>query len=72
MKGAVNRRGNEPGETVDSGKQTEGVRGQGSEGWASPVMGIKESMYCNEHWVLYTNDESWNTTLKTNDVLYGN
>jgi len=35
------------------------------------VMGIKEGMYCMEHWVLYVNNESWNTTSKTNDVLYG-
>ena len=37
----------------------------------SPVMGIKEGMYCMEHWVLHANNESWNTTSKTNDVLYG-
>jgi len=24
-----------------------------------------------EHWVLYANNESWNTTSKTNDVTYG-
>ena len=40
-------------------------------GWASPVMGIKEGTYCMEHWVLYANSESWSTTSKTNDVLYG-
>ena len=35
------------------------------------VMGIKEGTYCMENWVLYTNNESWNTTSKTKDVMYG-
>ena len=39
--------------------------------WVSPVMGIKEGTYCMEHWVLYENNESWITTSKTTDVLYG-
>ena len=39
--------------------------------WDKPVMGIEEDTYCMEHWVLNTNNESRNTTLKTNDVLYG-
>ena len=39
--------------------------------WASPVMGIKEGLYCVEHWVLCANNESWNTTSKANDILYG-
>ena len=56
---------------MDSGKQTEGFRGE-LEGWGSGVMDIKESTYCMEHWVLYANNESWNTTSKTNNVLYGN
>ena len=38
----------------------------------TPVMDIKEGTYCVEHWVLYANNESWNTTSKTNDVLYDN
>ena len=33
--------------------------------------GIKKGMDCMEHWVFYANSESWNTTSKTNDVLYG-
>ena len=41
--------------------------GRGLGGWGSRVMGIKEGMYCNEHWVSYANNESWNTTSKTND-----
>ena len=45
--------------------------GKGMDGWVGPVMGIKAGMYCMEHWVLYANSESWNTTPKTNDVLYG-
>ena len=39
--------------------------------WDRPVMGSKEGTYCMEHWVLNANNESWNTTSKTNDVLYG-
>jgi len=37
----------------------------------SQVTGIKEGTFCMEHWVLYANNESWNTTSKTNDVMYG-
>jgi len=33
-------------------------------------MGIKEGMWGDEHWVLYTTNESLDTTSKTNDVLY--
>ena len=51
---------------MDSGKQTQGFRGD----WDGPVMGIKEGTYCMQHWVLYANNESWNTTSKTKDVLY--
>jgi len=50
---------------MDSEKQTEGG------GQVSPGMGIKEGTYCMHHWVLYTNNESWNTTSKTIDVRYG-
>ena len=39
--------------------------------WERPVLGIKEGMYCMEHWVLYTNNESRNIAAKTGDVLYG-
>ena len=53
---------------MDSGKQSEGLRGKGVGGWGSPVMSIKEGTRCNEHWVLYANNESWNTKSKTNDV----
>ena len=45
--------------------------GMGVGEWVSLVMGIKEGTYFNELWVLYGNNESWNTTSKTNDVLYG-
>ena len=37
--------------------------------WVILVMGIKEGMCCNEHWVLHANNESWNTTSKSNEVL---
>ena len=46
------------------------LEGKGVGEWASPVKGIKEGMYCIEHWVLYANNKSWNTTSKGNDVLY--
>ena len=36
--------------------------------WDRPVIGIKEGTYCVVHWVLYTNNESWNTTSETNNV----
>ena len=39
--------------------------------WDRQVMGIKEGTYCTEHWVLYANNESWNITSKTKDILYG-
>ena len=45
--------------------------GRGIGDWDKPVMDIKEGTYCMKHWVLYANNESWNTTSKTNDVLYG-
>ena len=47
------------------------LEGREVRGWASQVKGIKEGTYCMEHWVLYADNESWNTTSKTNDVLYG-
>ena len=39
-------------------------------GGGNRVMDTEEDTYCNEHWVLYTTNESLNTTSKTNDVLY--
>ena len=56
---------------MDSGKQCGDFRGEGGGGWGRPVMGIKEGTYCMEHWVLSANNESWNTTSKSKDVLYG-
>ena len=38
--------------------------------WVSLVVGIKEGMYCMEHWVWCINDEFWNTASKTNDVFH--
>ena len=34
------------------------------EGWVSLVVGIKEGMYCMEHWVWCINNETWNTELE--------
>ena len=51
--------------TLDSGKQTEGYRREQVGVW-----GIKGGMCCDECLVLYTTNESLNTTSKTNDVLY--
>ena len=56
---------------MDPGKQTEGFRGGRVGDWDRLVTGIKEGTYCMEHWVLHTNNESWNATTKTKDVLYG-
>ena len=43
---------------MDSGKQTEGFRGEGMGDWDRPVMGIKEGMHYMVHWVLYASNES--------------
>ena len=43
---------------MDSGKQTEGIRGEGVGGWASLVMGGREGTYCMVHWVLYASNKS--------------
>ena len=53
------------------GKKLRASEGRGVGDWAGPVMGIKEDMYCMEHWVLCANNESWNFTSKTRDVVYG-
>ena len=71
MKGVGFGARDEPKETTDSGKQTEGFRGEGGGECVGLVMDSKEVTYCMEHWVLYMNSESWNTTSKTNDILYG-
>ena len=56
---------------MDYEKQTEGLRGEGGGGWASPVMGSKEGTYCMVHWVLYATNESSKLASETRDVLYG-
>ena len=43
------------------------LKGQRVGGWVRLV----EGTYCFGPLGLYTNNESWNTTSKTNDVLYG-
>ena len=40
------------------------LEGRSMGGCVSPVVGIKEGTYCMEHWVLYVNNESGNTTSK--------
>lgn len=49
---------------MDSEKPIEGFRAEGVGGWVGPVVGIKESTDCMGHWVLYTNNDSWNSTSK--------
>ena len=46
------------------GNKLRASEGRGVRDWARLVMGIKEGTYFKVHWVLYTNDESWNTTSK--------
>ena len=46
------------------GNKLRASEGRGVGDWDRPVMGIKEGTYCMEHWVLYANNESWNTTSK--------
>ena len=55
--------------TMRNKLKTSGGRGVGEK--ERQVMGSKEGTYCMVHWVLYTNNESWNSTSKTHDVLYG-
>ena len=45
--------------------------GGGGGDWDRLGLGTKEGTYYMEHWVLYANNESWNTTSKTNDVMNG-
>ena len=53
------------------GNKPRALEGRGMGNWDRPVMGSKEGTYCMVHWVLYANNESWNITSKTRDVLYG-
>ena len=53
------------------GRKLRAAERRGMGDWDRPVMGIKEGTYFMEHWVLYANNESWNSASKTNDVLYG-
>ena len=41
-------------------------------GQAKWVMGIKEGIYWDEHWVLYVSDGSLNSTPESNITLYVN
>lgn len=56
---------------MDSENQTVAFRGAFRDRWVSLVMGITEGTDHMEPWGLYANNELWNTTLKTSDVLYG-
>ena len=38
--------------------------------WGKWVMGIKEDMCFDEHWVLYATNESLKATSKSNDIVY--
>ena len=40
--------------------------------WARWVMGVKEGIYCDEHWVLYVSVESLNSILEINIAPYVN
>lgn len=48
---------------MDTKKPSKDFRRVGVGGWDRLVIGIKEGMCCDEHWVLNANKESWNTTL---------
>ena len=41
-------------------------------GCSNEVMGIKEDIWSNEHWVLNATDESLNSTPETNNAVYDN
>ena len=47
------------------------TRGEVGGGWARWVMGIKEGVCCDEHWVLFVNSKL-NSTPETNLTLYVN
>ena len=52
------------------GNKLRASEGRGVGDWDRPAMG-KEGTYCMVQWALYANNESWNTTSKTKDMLYG-
>ena len=58
-------------ESMASGKQTEGLRGERVGEWDRLVMGSKDGMYCMVYWVLYATNEASNFALESGDVLYG-
>ena len=53
------------------GNKLRSSEGRGVGEWDRPVMGIKESTYCMEHWVLYATNGASNFTSESRDVLYG-
>ena len=38
-------------------------------GWGNWVMGIKEGLWCDEHWVSHATDESLNSTPETSNTV---
>ena len=56
--------GDEPRETVDSEKQTEGFGGENGGAWVSLILGVTEGTYCKEYWVWCINNQCWNTEMK--------
>lgn len=54
------------------GNRLRATGGEVVRGWGNWVMHIKESMCCNEHWVLCKTDESLTSTSETNNTLYAN
>ena len=48
------------------------TRGEVGRGWVEWVVEIKEGTCCDEHWVLYTSDQSLNSTPETSITLYVN
>ena len=54
------RKGNKPQETLNDREQTVDWPREVGGRWARWVLGTKEGTCCDEHWVLYVRDESWN------------
>ena len=46
--------------------------GEAGVGWGNWVMGIKEDMWYDEHWLLYTTDKSLHTTSETKYFVLAN
>ena len=53
------------------GNKLRASEGRGVGEWDRLVMSSGEVTYCMVHWVLYATNQSWNSTSKTSDTLYG-